>query len=173
MSWSASFAPPSWGYDGREAGSQRAKLSLSLHAGPAVPTEATAGPSGSLPLCRSGVGWRLEAAVGSEKTAGPGTGSHSSPSVLSFLAGGSLRMNFESNSFWVNWLKSRVLLIKKCTISFAIHSAFWVIVLHASFIFCVYLFAFICIFFIICIKSFIVRITMKHNPVYQISKPIE
>ena len=44
----------------------------------------------------------MEAAVGSEKTAGPGTGSHNSPSALSFLAAGSLWMNFESNSFWVN-----------------------------------------------------------------------
>ena len=42
----------------------------------------------------------MEGAVGSEKTAGPGTGSHNLPSALSFLAGGSLRMNFESDSLW-------------------------------------------------------------------------
>ena len=45
-----------------EAGSRKAKLSpLFLHSGLAVPTEATAGPSGSLPLCRRGWGggWKV------------------------------------------------------------------------------------------------------------------
>ena len=49
-----------------------------------------------------GGGVRLEGAVGSEKTAGPGKGSHSIPSALSFRAGGSLWVSFGSDSFWVS-----------------------------------------------------------------------